>query len=267
MNKIPEITSKDKIRPPDILSDNLLYIGHFGFNTKTKKVKIIKRLDKKCHQLVSFKIMTNGCATHYSCNSDCLIDILGKNKVEDKLIKWLDETQITVSGDSGLLISEYNESLFFNDKNYRLKGSEIDCKGQKSKDGEFWIDVYDSYHFPGINFFIKIQEIDHDKESIKLMIKGRTEFYPIAFSGWIPLEYIDPEIWIEDFFKNLASENNPTYNNYFFSGNQIELWPGWNNYPGKYEERIKQISIYFGWEAKLIPNSPAPQDRWYFSKI
>ncbi len=181
--------------------------------------------------------------------------------ISEELYTWM-ESNLPMIKETGFAIREWNENLWFDKKGDTLTGLKIYCSGIVSSNSNQWINIYDCEHIEGKK--IKFKILDYTKSKIKLKIEGMFT-RKILFIGWFPLEYIDPRVWVDTFFKNIK-ENFTTYEHYF-KRVLIEKSPQWNKYKGDYRSRIIQIATEYGVNATIQPPIDGiGQDKWLFKK-
>ncbi|BDD12071.1 hypothetical protein FUAX_45030 (plasmid) [Fulvitalea axinellae] len=268
--------------PPQNPEENILYIGHYGFKTILNPTVIIFHPDLNKHELSSFEIRTRGCHTHISSDPYEI-----EEHISEDVYDWMEDNRVTLSGDFDFSIREWNEELWFDKEGELVSGLKILCPGTLGPEYEEpWINIYDQAHFAGKDFSIEILEITEDKHKIRLKIEGEFEKYPTLFIGWFPVEYINPNIWIDDFFKDLnenskelarlkeihANDSGNIYRNFsngiyerYFSRNLIEKSPYWEKFNENYNECIIGVANIYGFDAKL-KSREVGQDVWAFSK-
>lgn len=217
--------------------ENILYINQFGFRTTTKQVEIHFHPLLNKFELYSFDIYSEECVTE---------------EITEEISEIIDQIRITS-------ISEFNEHLFFK-SNATLLGSKIDCKGTLGPNNEPWINAQNPWHFKAENFTIEIQDLTVDK--IKLEIKGLVDSNKIKFIGWLPLELINPNTWVDNFFKKLKKlKEFKTYFHYF-NKYKINQSPEWQSQSGEYEKRIISISENYGFTAMINRDPKSGQKQW-----
>ena len=218
--------------------ENILYINQFAFRTTNATVLIHFHPSINKFELYTFEICTAECLTNATAT---VIDEIGEYR-----------------------ISEWNETLFFENKNGTLLNAKLDCKGAFSQNNQPWINVYNFEHIEGKDFTIEVKDLKEDQ--IKLAIKGFANNKTIQFIGWLPLELTNPTIWVKDFFTELKNQKEfVTYFHYFNKYN-IDQSPEWEKHSGNYEEKIILIAKSYGFTAMINGTTKSGQKQWIIKK-